>query len=651
MNRTGIKICTVICLGILCWVGSGPGWGQSPEPDLNSLPPQERIRLQSSPTPADGASPVSSSDPSSPDSGSDLGPEITPQPQDPVPSEPDPAAPPTPLPNPRLARPGITVQRLGNLHFAIVSLDGYELIEVAAEIPGEVSTGPDSTLPISRRVEEIKNRLEKAVSQLIRPIEDPSQFRVVKAVLNNEVVLVMRQGDRNTVLLTVTQADADLANTTIDQLADTWEITIGEGLLRAWRQRQPPYIQARLRGVGLIGVGIISLLFLLGSIQKWAKSRWDQIQHQIQLTVDSMEVGSPNPPDPTITSELSEDSAIVEARDHLKALRQKQDLILLVRRLLSFAQIIQITLGATLILIQFPQSREFGLRLFGLPFVILLLSLFTSVSTRLAKLFIDYLLGRWLEEQVIVGCDSTRASAKSHTYSLVFRDLMDYLSFAFFVVVVLYNLEVPLSSLLTGAGLFGLFLSLATQSTIKDILSGVGILIEDQYALGDWVILNDSTCGVVERVDLVYTKIRNMHGSLVTIANGEINKVENMTVDWARVWFSIDVAYQADIDKVIDILQRQAEILAEDVKWKPVILNPVELIGVDRLAHDGMRLRLWIQTKAGWQWAVERELRLRIRKAFESYGISIGIPQQEIPQLNQALSPGAPSPSNPTHSS
>lgn len=283
----------------------------------------------------------------------------------------------------------------------------------------------------------------------------------------------------------------------------------------------------------------------------------------------------------------------------------------------------------------FPQTRELGLEIFGIPFYILILILIVNSSSRILKVIIDYHFGRWLEEKMSQSDKHPRLAARAQTCSLVFRDVVDYLGVVFFILALLYILEIPLVSALTGAGVVGIFLSLAAQSMIKNFLAGMGVLFEDQYVLGDWVTINDSVCGVVENIDLIYTKIRDMNGSVVTIANGGISKVENMTVDWARVFFLIDVAYQTDIDLALRLLQKESETLAQDPDWKRLILNPVELIGVDRLAHDGMRLRLWIQTQAGWQWPVERELRRRLRKTFEQHGISIGIPQQQIPQLNR----------------
>ncbi len=611
-QRTWVRICVALGVMLLCWTNASQllGWGQSPTPDLNALPPQERIRFQPSPS-------------------------IEPSPAAETPADPpetvDSPAVLLPSPSPQLTLPGIVIQRLGDLHYALVKLDGYGLIEVAAEVPQEALGDSETNLPIYNRVEEIQNRLSRAISQFIRSNIDPGQLQVSNAILNDEVVLIVEYGERSSVLLTVTQADADLANMTIEDLANKWESVIQNAFIRAWEQRQPAYVQAQLKWISLVLAGNILLSLLLISIQKRSKSSWDQIQQHVQETHASIEsIVANQAPD------LEEDLDPVELREELSRFRRELDLTFLLRRILVLGQILQWMTGVTLILTRFPQTRDLGLHLFGLPFFIMLLLSFTLISSRVLKLLVGYFFERWLEREKTASPDSGRSSAKSQTYSLVFRDLVDYLAFFFFVIALFYGMRVPPSSLLAGAGIFGIFLSLATQSTIKDILTGVGVLIEDQYALGDWVTLNDSICGVVESLDLVYTKIRDLNGSVVTIANGQISKVENMTIDWARVSFCIDVAYQTDVDKAIELLRRESESLAADTQWKSKILNPVELIGVDRLAHDGMRLRLWIQTQAGWQWAVERELRRRVRIAFETYGISIGIPQQEIPQLRKS---------------
>lgn len=620
-------------LGILCWLAFGHplGWGQSSSPDLTNGLPQEH--QQQTPPDISVTPPLLDTSPD-PSPELPLSEEFAPQIDQSLDQSLDPPDPLDAESTPRLGQPGIVINRLGNLHYAPIKLDGYSLFKIAAEVPPSGPRDPDETLPIQLRVERIQNRLQQVVSQVIRANIDPSQLQITTAILNNEVVLILVYEERRPVLLTITQDDADLAGTAIEYLASEWEQILSAGLRRAWEERQPRYLQEQLQWSALTLVGTIAFSVVLILAQKRVKSLWENVLQ----AEDTIITSDPISPYQSVAERIRDNIANLSQLAEQRVLGQRQDLLFLLRRLLTIGQTILWVAGLTFILIRFPQTRALSLNVLGLPFFLVVLILVTNLLSRMLKLLVSYYYRRWFEERINNNNNNNplRLSARARTYAFVSRDFVNYIAFLIFILGVLYIVEVPIRSVLTGAGVLGLFLSLTTQGWIKNLMAGAIVLLEDQYALDDWVTINDSICGVVEHIDLVCTKIRGLNGSVVSIANGEIQKVENMTVDWARVTFRVDVAYQTDIDKAIRILRLESVALSKEDEWSQVILNPVELIGVERLAHDGMRLLLWIQTQAGWQWAVERELRLRLRKTFEQEGIPIGIPQQEIPQLGSS---------------
>lgn len=215
---------------------------------------------------------------------------------------------------------------------------------------------------------------------------------------------------------------------------------------------------------------------------------------------------------------------------------------------------------------------------------------------------------------------------------------MQVVSVPLFIFLVLYILNVPITSLLTGAGLVGVVVSFGAQGVVRDVLNGIWILVEDQYAVGDWVALEGVT-GAVEFMNIRITQLRDFDGYLVSLPNGQIHKVQNMTNRWARMNLTIKIAYDTDIDQALAVFREVSLDLAQDPDWQDLILEPLELLGVENLSHEGILIRNWMRTQPGWHWAVSREYLQRLKSAFDQKGIQIGIPQQLIPQFSFPSTP------------
>lgn len=181
--------------------------------------------------------------------------------------------------------------------------------------------------------------------------------------------------------------------------------------------------------------------------------------------------------------------------------------------------------------------------------------------------------------------------------------------------------------LLAFGAVLALAVSFAAQSLVKDFVNGFLILLEDQYAIGDKILVNQ-VLGVVEDLNLRMTRIRTDAGNLVTIPNSQILQVENTSRNWSRADFRIEVAYETDVDQALDIVRKVSEELASDPKWQPFILNPQEMLGVEAISHSGMVIRIWIRTVPRKDSTVSRELRRRLKKAFDHNHVKIGVPQQ-----------------------
>lgn len=201
---------------------------------------------------------------------------------------------------------------------------------------------------------------------------------------------------------------------------------------------------------------------------------------------------------------------------------------------------------------------------------------------------------------------------------------------------------VNIGPLIASAGIVGIALGFGAQDLVKDFLSGVFMLIEDQYGVGDVVDVGEAA-GVVEGVSLRTTRIRDVEGKLWHVPNGEIRRVANASQAWARALLDVDVAYGADIDETIKVIEEVGQRLNADEAWGDFILEDPEVWGVQNLAADSVQLRVVIKTKAGEQFKVGRELRRRIKYAMDAEGIEIPFQQRTVWVRNDDGGFGTPS--------
>jgi len=222
---------------------------------------------------------------------------------------------------------------------------------------------------------------------------------------------------------------------------------------------------------------------------------------------------------------------------------------------------------------------------------------------------------------------SLRSEQRIEALTSVLRSLVTFVIYTVAVFMILGEVGLNLGPLIAGAGIIGVALGFGSQSLVKDFLSGVFILVEDQFGVGDIVDLDGTTSGVVDAVSLRTTRLRAVDGTLWHVPNGEIRRVGNKSQHWSRALIDIEVAYDTNIDHAEAVIAAVAhEIAAED---SDVIEEP-EVWGVEALGAHGIVLRLVVKTRPSEQFRVSRELRRRIKAAFDREGIEIPFPQQMV---------------------
>jgi small-conductance mechanosensitive channel len=197
------------------------------------------------------------------------------------------------------------------------------------------------------------------------------------------------------------------------------------------------------------------------------------------------------------------------------------------------------------------------------------------------------------------------------------------------LLTLLSTFGVDITPLLASAGIAGLAVSLGAQTLIKDLIGGFLILVENQYAVGDSIQVNNVS-GQVERITLRTTYVRDINGHLHVIPNGDVRAVANMTRGWSRALVDVGVAYEEDQDRVLSVLEEISAEFAKDPTFGPRLLDQPQVLGPLSLGDWAITVRVMVKTQPGKQWEVARELRKRINTTFAQEGITMPYPRQEV---------------------
>jgi moderate conductance mechanosensitive channel len=218
-----------------------------------------------------------------------------------------------------------------------------------------------------------------------------------------------------------------------------------------------------------------------------------------------------------------------------------------------------------------------------------------------------------------------RRAQRAATIGTLLRSIVSGVIVAIVVMMTLSEVGVDIAPLIASAGILGVALGFGAQSLVKDFLSGIFMIFEDQYGVGDIVNLGEAS-GTVEAVSLRVTRLRDVDGTVWYVRNGEILRVGNQSQNWARSVLDIAVGYKEDVTRVRRILKEVAHDLWEDEAYHDLIIEEPEVWGVQSLGPDSVVVRVTLKTMPQQQWNVSREMRERVKMRFDEEGIQMPQP-------------------------
>jgi small conductance mechanosensitive channel len=222
-----------------------------------------------------------------------------------------------------------------------------------------------------------------------------------------------------------------------------------------------------------------------------------------------------------------------------------------------------------------------------------------------------------------------RRQARAISISTVLSSTVSVLIWTITILIALSEAGINLGPLIAGAGIAGVALGFGAQSLVKDCISGFFMLVEDQYGLGDHVDLGEAA-GTVERISLRATVLRDADGTVWHVPNGQVQRVGNRSHVWSVAVVDIDVAYDADLALVRELMRSVAAEVCSSPGWRDDVLAEPEVLGVEVLGPDGITVRMNVKTKAGTQWRLQRELREQLKDRFDAENIEMPFPQRTV---------------------
>lgn len=277
---------------------------------------------------------------------------------------------------------------------------------------------------------------------------------------------------------------------------------------------------------------------------------------------------------------------------------------------------------------------------------ILLILVFIWVAVAVVKVALRRLEQRLLRRGEAEGELPSETQKRAETLVRLLRQATVIAIWVIAGLTILRELGVEIGPILASAGIAGLAVGFGAQNLVRDVISGFFLILENQVRVGDVAVVN-GTGGLVEKVNFRTIVLRDLSGTVHVFPNGGVNTLANLTREWSAYVFDIGVAYKEDVDRVIELMREVGAELKSDPDYGPLMVDDVEIFGVDNFADSAVVIKGRLRTLPIKQWDVGREYRRRLKKAFDAAGIEIPFPHRSIyfgeaskPILTQLLNGG-----------
>jgi len=498
-----------------------------------------------------------------------------------------------------------------------VRLDGVPLFRVAA--PTNARAGEISAV---NRALLVDNALQQLVmvDERGKPLYDPSTVRVSTHRDGDEITIEASDAQHPAPLtiVTVTAADSKFQQSTIDDLAASWQATLQSALVEALRKRDPVIERRHVKQVVAVSSGLVlgTVLFVF-------------VLRRLRFRISALSDALPDPRENRGEPTQDYAAALQHSRQlhHLSVLSATYGVSCWVIVLAWFV-------AATWDLGLFSQTTELSRSLSRGGTAIGVIWIGTAILNRLTDLAIAKAAATWRIRHYLSSQERARVLLRVPTAASA---VADFKTLAFILIagfLTLGEVGLPVGSVVTIGGVAAVAIGLGAQNFLKDVVGGIEVLYEDQYAIGDFVTINGHT-GLVEQVTLRMVRVRDTDGSVVTISHSSVSAVANYSRIWSRIVYRLSIGPEADPQAAIDAIQTCVGELAEDPHFRDSLVLPVESIAVDAFTKDWTLIRASIRTAPLRQFALRREINGRVRRRLAQAGVPLGpaIDAQYIPIL------------------
>jgi moderate conductance mechanosensitive channel len=508
---------------------------------------------------------------------------------------------------------------------APIWLDGVALFRIAT--PATV-TGDQMS------VEARAQFIEAALAQLEAlhgtqadsgTLYDPKTLRVKVQTDGPQALLLAVDAHHPNALpiLTVTAADAKYQSEPTSTLAQQWQSTLQTALVQGLVKRQPATLARNLRDLWhaaiVFALITVVLIVMLRALRKRETMLIEQVEAD-ERAIDEAQSRREESEAASARHRLRFMGLAIRAADpamNLAIVRSTRGLMIWAIVLLWFGALVWA-------LSLFPQTTPLGEIIFHRATRIA----FTWIAAALLVRIVAIAVGQFARSygthtRGIRGEENARRLLRVPT---VAQTVVAIATFVVYFVAILTTLSltgISTGSVLTIGGLVALAVSLAAQNLVRDFLNGFLVLTEDQYVVGDYVIIG-SRSGLVEHMSLRSVQLRDNAGNLVTIPHSLASDVVNCSRSWSRVDYRIAIDAAADSERAMQILRRTVDELAADRDWRGAITEPVEWVGIDAVSADGIVLRASVKTAPLRQFEVKREINARMVEALRRAEIGLG---------------------------